>query len=409
MTLNLSMAWRNLWRHKRRTWLTATAMIFSNVLLVFMIALQFGTYDMMIQNTLQRFSGYLQVQADGYQDNPKLETSVPAIRDLVGELQHALPGAHVAGRAAAFALASSEQRSFGIQLVGVQPELERPVSNIPGLVRQGRYLEAGKAAEIVLGSVMARNLKVNLGAEITLLGSGRDGSFAAGVVTVVGVFESGSTEMDRRLAEVPLGYFQDTFAMGDAGNSVAIAVNELNQVPSAVSTANKVISGYDGLVVLDWDQLHPGLRQAIRADLSSGWFMYGVLIILVAFSVLNTQLMSVMERTREFGVISALGIRPRKLAGLIMLETALMALIGMGIGLFLGWLVSLYFNVNGFSYPGMEEVAQRFNLPGAMYPSITPGTMLLGPAVVFVFCLLAAVYPALRLFRLRPVEAMRAA
>jgi ABC-type lipoprotein release transport system permease subunit len=408
MTLNLSMAWRNLWRQKRRTWLTATAMIFSNVLLVFMIALQFGTYDMMIENTLQGFSGYLQVQAEGYQDNPKIETSIPAVRDLVAEIQQALPTAHVTGRAAAFALASSELRSLGIQLVGVQPELERPVSNIPGLVKQGRYLEPGKASEIVLGSVMARNLKVDLGAEITLLGSGRDGSFAAGVVTVVGVFETGSPEMDRSLAEVPLGYFQDTFAMGDAGNSIAIAVDELKQVPAAVTMANRVIAGHQGLVVLDWNELHPGLRQAIRADLSSGWFMYGVLIILVAFSVLNTQLMSVMERTREFGVISALGIRPRRLAELIMLETALMALIGMGIGLFLGWLVALYFHANGFSYPGMDEVARRFNLPGKMYPSITLGTMLLGPAVVFVFCLLAAVYPALRLFRLRPVEAMRA-
>jgi len=119
--------------------------------------------------------------------------------------------------------------------------------------------------------------------------------------------------------------------------------------------------------------------------------------------------MSVMERTREFGVISALGIRPRKLAGLVMLETALMALIGLAIGLFLGWIVAYYFNVHGFSYPGMQEIAERYNLPGAMYPSITPGTMLLGPLVVFAFCLLAAVYPALRLFRLRPVDAMRAA
>jgi ABC-type lipoprotein release transport system permease subunit len=409
VTLNLNMAWRNLWRHSRRTWLTVTAMVFSNVLLVFMIALQFGTYDMMIDNTLRAFSGHLQVQARGYQDNPKLRTSIAGVSALVDELQQALPNAEVAGRAAAFALASSEQRSFGIQLIGVQPDGEPLVSNIPSLVRQGRYLERDDSAEIVLGSVMARNLKASLGSEITLLGSGRDGSFAAGIVTVVGVFESGSRDMDRSFAEVPLSYFQDTFAMGDHGNSIAIALGDLDEVPSAVQTASSVVSKRDDLVVVDWNVLHPGLRQAIQADLSSGWFMYGVLIILVAFSVLNTQLMSVMERTREFGVISALGIRPRRLAALVLLETALMALIGLGIGLFLGWLVSLYFNINGFSYPGMEQVAERYNLPGEMYPSITVGTMLLGPVVVFAFCLLAALYPALRLYRLRPVAAMRAA
>jgi len=409
VTLSVNMAWRNLWRHSRRTWLTVTAMIFSNVLLVFMIALQFGTYDMMIENTLKAFSGYLQVQVAGYQENPKLGTSIPGIAALADELQLALPDADVAGRAAAFALASSEQRSFGIQLIGVQPGSEPRVSSIPSLVTQGRYLGNGDAAEIVLGSVMARNLKVELGSEITLLGSGLDGSFAAGIVTVVGVFDSGSRDMDRSIAEVPLGYFQETFAMGDQGNSIAIALDDLAEVPATVQTAARVVSSRDGLVVVDWNTLHPGLRQAIQADLSSGWFMYGVLIVLVAFSVLNTQLMSVMERTHEFGVISALGIRPGRLASMVMLETALMALIGLGIGLFLGWLVSLYFSVHGFSYPGMQEVAERYNLPGEMYPSITVGSMLLGPAVVFGFCLLAALYPALRLYRLRPVAAMRAA
>ena len=408
MTLSLNMAWRNLWRHKRRTWLTATAMIFSNVLLVFMIALQFGSYDMMIDNTLKAFSGHLQVQAEGYQDNPKLRTSIPAARDLAEELQTALPQARISVRASAFALASSEQRSFGIQLIGVEPDNEGRVSTLPGLVVRGRYLEEPGAPEIVVGSVMARNLKADVGQEITLLGSGRDGSFAAGIVRIVGVFESGSQDMDRGFAEVPLAYFQETFAMGDHANSIAIAVATLDQVPTAVAAASSVARGRDELVVLDWNALHPGLKQAIQADLSSAWFMYGVLIILVAFSVLNTQLMSVMERTREFGVISALGIRPRKLASLVMLETALMALIGLAIGLLLGWLVALSFNINGFSYPGMEEVAERYNLPGEMYPSITFGTMMLGPAVVFGFCLLAAIYPALRLFRLRPVEAMRA-
>lgn len=412
MTLILRMAWRNIWRHRRRTWLTVTAMVFSNVLLVFMISLQFGSYDMMIANTLQAFSGHLQLQAPGYQDNPRLRTGIPAIAELADELRQALgrdlPGSRVAPRAAAFALASSEQRSLGIQLIGVQPAAEPGVSTLPGLVKTGRFLEDPDAAEIVIGSVLARNLKVSVGNEITLLGSGYDGSFAAGVVEVVGVFDSGSADMDRGFAEVPLGYFQATFAMGDRGNSVAVAVDDLARVPKAVATAREVAAARGQLAVLDWNALHPGLRQAIQADLSSGWFMYGVLIVLVAFSVLNTQLMSVMERTREFGMISALGVRPRRLASLVMLETGLMALIGLALGLLLGWLVALYFNVHGFSYPGMEEVAERFNLPGEMYPSLTVGALLLGPSVVFAFCLLAAVYPALRLFRLRPVEAMRA-
>jgi ABC-type lipoprotein release transport system permease subunit len=404
--LSLRMAWRNLWRHPRRTWLTATAMVFSNVLLVFMISLQFGSYDMMIENTLKTLSGHLQVQPDGYQDNPKLRSSIDDIDTLAENLRRALPGARVAPRAAAFALASSEQRSFGIQVTGVQPAAEPGLSTLPGLVTQGRYLRAGD--EIVIGSAMARNLKVGIGDEITLLGSGYDGSFAAGIVEVVGLFESGARDLDRNFAEVPLPYFQDVFAMGGRGNTLAVAVDTLDAVPAAVHAARQAIRARQGLTVLDWNELQPGLRQAIQADMSSAWFMYGVLIVLVAFSVLNTQLMSVMERTREFGVISALGIRPYRLASLVLLETALMALIGFVLGLLLGALVAGYFHVYGFSYPGMAEVADRFNLPAEMYPSLTPLSLLLGPSVVFLFCLLAAVYPALRLLRLQPVAAMRA-
>jgi ABC-type antimicrobial peptide transport system permease subunit len=142
--------------------------------------------------------------------------------------------------------------------------------------------------------------------------------------------------------------------------------------------------------------------------MSSAWFMYAILIILVAFSVLNTQLMSVLERTREFGVITALGIKPRKLASLVMLETVLMALLGLVIGVAIGWMVASYLNTTGFHYPGMDEMAKKFNLPDRVYPSVTFFSMMLGPGVVFLFSLLAAVYPSLRLFRLQPVEAMRA-
>ena len=409
MILNLRMAWRNLWRHKRRTWLTATAMIFSNVLLVFMISLQFGSYDMMINNTLQIFSGHFQVQKSGYNDNPKLRLSIDSIESLAEQLRQANPDTRVAARAAAFALASSEQRSYGIQVIGVEPDFEPGVSTIPGLVRQGSWIRDMNAPDIVIGTVMARNLKVGVGDEITLLGSGLDGSFAAGILTVRGVFDSGSREMDRGFAEIPLGYFQEMFAMGDQGNSIAVAVESTDLVGPGVIRAEEVISGRNDLRVVEWTELHPGLKQAIQADMSSAWFMYGVLIILVAFSVLNTQLMSVLERTREFGMIMALGVKPRNLASLVMTETALMAMIGFVLGVFLGWLVAVYFHAVGFSYPGMQEVAAKFNLPGKMYPSVSLFSMVLGPGVVFLFCLLASIYPAMRLYRLRPVEAMSAA
>ncbi len=406
--LSFRLAWRNIWRQKRRTWLTALAMIFSNMLLVFMIALQLGSYDMMIENSLRIFSGQMQIQHEGYHESQKMRLAVDDISLLAAEIRTQFPAAKVAARAFAFALVSSEGRSFAMQIAGVEPEQEAGISTLPGLLESGRYLAGSDAAEMVIGSIAARNLGVATGDELTFLGTGKDGSFAAAVVTVVGVFDSGATELDRGLAEIPLAYFQDVFSMGGSGHVVAVSVPDLRRVPAMLKSLQGVAGSKNSLLVLDWDVLMPGLKQAIQADMTSAWFMYAVLIVLVAFSVLNTQLMSVLERTREFGVIMALGIMPRQLALLVLLETFLMALLGLLLGVLLGGLVASYFSHAGFAYPGMEELTDKFNLPSVMYPKVSLVSLLMGPVVVFVFCLLAAIYPSLKLYSLRPVAAMRA-
>ncbi|TXS94213.1 ABC transporter permease [Parahaliea maris] len=408
MNITGLLAWRNLWRHSRRTWLTVGAMVFCNTLLVFLIAIQLGSYRMMIDNTLSAFTGHLQVQHLGYLEEQKMRQTVPEAAALASRLAEEPHVEATAARAVTFALASSEQRSFGIQLTGVQPALETQVSSYPGLVSRGRYLQQGDDAAIVLGSILARNLKVAPGDEVTLLGSGYDGSVAAGVATVVGIIDSGLAEVDRGVAQAPLAWFQQVFALGDRAHSVVLRLDDVNRAPMLVPQIQASLPVGESLVALDWDQLQPGLREAIRSDMVSAWFMYGVLIVLVALSVLNTQLMSVLERTREFGVMLALGLRPQRLGRLVLLETIFLGLIGLLLGVALGALVVLYFDAYGFSYPGMAEAAARFNLPPRIYPQVSLLSLFLGPLTVFLGALLAAVYPALRLLRLQPVAAMRA-
>ena len=409
MNIVFRLAWRNLWRHPRRTWLTTGAMVFSNILLVFMISLQFGMYGMMIDNALQIFTGHVQVQAAGYNDDQKMRQIVPNIIPLANTIRKELSSETVAARGWAFALASSEERSFGIGIYGVEPEFEAQVSNIPGLVSTGRYLETNDAAEIVVGSVLARNLHVEVGDEITLLGSGLDGSFAASVVEIVGIFDSGVNDIDRNIAEIPLGLFQEVFFMQDSGHQVVVLGENLDAVPGIQLKIQSMLPDDTDLVVIDWDEIQPGLKQAIKADLSSSLFMYLVLVILVAFSVLNTQLMSVLERTREFGIVMALGLKPGRLGRLVLLETAMMGLLGTLLGAAAGGLVTSWFTTNGLAFPGMEEMAARFNLPARMYPEVNALTLFAGPAVVFLFTMLAAIYPALRLRWQNPVDAMRVA
>ena len=409
MNVSWLLAWRNLWRHSRRTWLTVGAMVFRNVLLVFLISLQLGSYQMMIDNSLAAFSGHIQVQHKDYLDDKKIYQVVPGVAGLAARVREALGVHTVAARAEAFALASSEERSFGILLTGVQPQREPLVSTFPGLLSEGRYLEEDGAEEIVVGAVLAQNLKVGPGDELTFLGSGRDGSFAAAIATVIGILETGIEEIDRGIAQVPLAWFHQVFTMADAGHSVVVRLPALEEVEGAVVRLEAMLADQPELTVLDWDALQPGLRQAIASDMASAWFMYGVLLLLVAFSVLNTQLMSVLERTREFGVMLALGMRPGRLARLVGMETLLLAGLGLLLGVLLGALLTWYLSHTGFTYPGMEEMAAKFNLPGRMYPRISFLSLLSGPLLVFLGAMLAALYPALRLLRLQPVAAMRAA
>ncbi len=404
----LRRAWRNLWRHWRRTWLTVGAMIFSNALLIFAMSLQFGSYDMMIDNSLRAWSGHLQLQHPRYLDEPKMRYALADVDGVAADLRARLGVDSVSARAAGFALASSRERSYGLQIIGVDPANEKKVSTLPGLVSAGRYLEPRGGEEIVIGSVLARNLKVGVGDELTFIGSGFDDSFAAGIVTIVGIFDSGMAELDRSVAQVELGYFQEVFAMQNRGHSIAIRAAHIDDVERLQGKLDSLADPDAGVQVRHWDELQPGLRQAIQTDLASNSFMYFVLVVLVAFSVLNTQLMSVLERTREFGVMMALGLQPSNLSRLVLLETALMTLLGTLLGIAVGLVIVIYLARAGFTYPGMEEFAYKFNLPDRIYPAISLLTLTAGPAVVAVGSLLAALYPALRLYLLTPIDAMRA-
>ena len=197
--------------------------------------------------------------------------------------------------------------------------------------------------------------------------------------------------------------------MGAAGHAVVIMAPGLLQVGTVQSRAAALLPAGVDLVIHDWDALLPGLKQAIQADLASAWFMYAVLIVLVAFSVLNTQLMSVLERTKEFGIVMSLGVTPGRLGRMVMLESALMGALGMLLGVLLGGALVLWLNQHGFSYPGLEEMAGKFNLPGRIYPQVSAIGLLLGPLLVLVSSVAASLYPALRLHWLEPVAAMRAA
>ena len=404
----LTLAWRNIWRHPRRTLLTIAAMVFADVLLIFMLGLQLGQYQMMIDNTLSLFSGQMQVQAKDYLDEPQMYRTIANADPLADKIRQETGLQAVSPRAYGFALASSEKRTIGVQVTGVDPAYENRVSTIPGLIEKGRFLSSLSANEAVIGSTLAKNLKIAIGDELTLMGSGKDGSIAATVLPVVGIFNSGNRDLDRQMMEMPLGSFRDVFAMGNDAHSIIIA-GKRNMSEVYSFKIDSLIKENRNIRLLDWETLLPGLKQAIQADFFSAWIMYALLIILVAFSMLNTMLMSVLERTHEFGILLALGVRHGKLGRIILTESFVLAFTGMIVGVLAGALLTYYFSINGISFPGMEEMGARFNIPPVITPEVSLRTVLPGPIAVLIATVFASIYPIWHMRKLRPIEALQAA
>ena len=409
MSVDVKMAWRNIWRNPRRSILTMTAIAFASLLLVFMLSFQFGSYDTMINSAVKIHTGHLQVQARGYQDKRSMRLVVPDPK-AIGDIMDHTPGIEAyTYRANAFSLVSSKERTYGIMVIGIDPVREANVSTLKKVIRQGSYLSAEDTDQALVGGLLAKNLQVGLGDDLVVLGQGRDGSVAATVVKVKGIYDSGQDEFDRSSIHIPLRHFQDVYAMRGAVHEVVALGTSLGKIPAIKRSVAEAVARQDpkhDLVVLDWMDLMPGLVEGIQLDLVSGLILYVVLIVVVAFSILNTFLMAVFERTKEFGVLMAIGTTPGRLTKVLLLESLTMTIVGIVIGMIAGSLVTWYFEVHGISIAGTTEVVRQFGIPERMFPQLSVLSLLIGPILVLFITSLAALYPALKVRRLRPVEAL---
>ena len=412
MGIDLKMAWRNIWRNRRRSVLTILAIAFACLLLVFMLSFQFGSYADMIRFSLRIHTGHLQIKAEGYQTDRDIR-KVVSHPGVVAEILDKRPDvADYTFRSNAFSLFSSDQRTYGVMVTGIDPVREARVTTIKQVIRQGEYLLPGDTNQTIIGDLLAENLKIGLNDELVLLGQARDGSVAASMLTVTGIFSSGESDMDRSLAMITLDTFDRLYFMRGAVHEVVAVCPELDDVKPVQVAVQKALDGLDSrypLRVWNWQELIPGLLQGIKIDFFSGVIFYLIMVIVVAFSILNTFLMAVFERTREFGVMLALGVTHGRLTRLLLLESSFLCIVGMATGVVAGTMVTLYFEQRGINISGAADILKSYGLPEVLRPRLSWITLVSGPAVVFVVTFLTALYPALRAHRLKPAEAMRTA
>ncbi|WP_462327958.1 ABC transporter permease [Desulfobaculum sp.] len=407
--MDVAMAWRNVWRNPRRSALTILAVAFAAGLLVFSVSWQLGTYETMIDSAVHIHTGHIQILGEGYAKERRIRTVVAdpaAVTDVVrGEAGVEA----VARRANGFALVSSDERTSGALIVGIEPEAEARISTLAQTVRSGAYLDSGDANMALVGGILATNLGIGPGDELVLLGQGRDGSIAATALTVKGVFSTGQDAFDRNTVHMRLADFQEVFAMRGAVHEVVLWAQSLAAVPPlrARIVADLEEQGVTGLSVMTWDELMPGLLQSIQMDLTSSSIFYLILIVVVAFSILNTFVMAVFERTREFGVLMAVGASPWRIVRVLLYESAALCVVGIILGAIGGSAVTLYFQTHGISLGEAGAMLRQYGIPERMYPQLSLVSVIIGPSMVFGITMLSALFPALRARRLRPVDAMQ--
>ncbi|MDE0055924.1 MAG: ABC transporter permease [Gammaproteobacteria bacterium] len=401
------VAWRNLWRNPRRTWLTAGGIAFATALVVFATSIQVGSYDGMIDTATRLVSSHIQVQHPKFHDDPRMRYALPDGMALAERLAN-LPGvAGAAPRAEAFALLSTEERSFGGLVLGVDPARDPQVSDLSKALAQGEYLPGPDDAFI--GAALARNLDISLGDELLVLGTGKEGSVGVLALRVGGIFETGHEDTDRSLILVPLTTLQEGFDLGDEVHRILVAADSIGEIDDVARSIELTLD--EGYRTLKWNELMPEIEQGIQIDWVSGQLMYWLLLILVAFAIVNTFMMTVFERTREFGMLLAIGMRPASIMGMLQVEAIAMWAIGASIGLAIALSVIGWLSQTGIAFgeiaEGMDEISANYFIPERMYPGFSVESIAMSPAVLGLATLGAAFGTSLRLRRIRPVDALR--
>jgi ABC-type lipoprotein release transport system permease subunit len=405
--LEVRMAWRNVWRNPRRTGLTLAATVFAVVLVMFSVAMAAGTHEKMIEDSVRVNAGHVQVSGPGYLEKRTLEQFVVYDDELVRRID-STPGVEgQAPRILSFGLLSRDSSTRGVAVVGIDPSRETSVTTLPGRVREGAFLSPHGRREIVIGGRLAAILGAGIGDEVLLYGIAYSLETAYDLFRVVGVMKLPEANMDRSLAVVSLRDAQEFFVYGQRVSEVAILAGDSDAVPAVVNALRGALSE-GASEVHTWREEMPELEQLIFLDDAGMYIMLAILVVVVGFGILNTILMAVLERRREFGVVKALGLRPGAIFRVVYLESMLLALVGLGIGLAVAFPLVLYFQAHPITLTGDAVAAMElFGIEPQATWKLKPLNPVGSVLTILVVALVAALYPAVKASRGRPVDALR--
>lgn len=400
----LKMAFRNIFRQRRRTILTALSMVGGFVLAAISIGWSDGSYNDIINTFTRNRLGHIQIHEKTYLDRPSLyktidqSSNIGQILDETKEIESWTPRLYSAG------LASVGQKTAGVRIMGINPERETKTTHFDQKIIKGRSLSAKPAHEAILGKGLAQILKAKINDDVVIVSQAADGSIANDLYKVVGILDSGDDLSDRTSFYLHLKDAQELMVLEGKIHEIAITVRKLNQVVKTAKLLTRKINN-PNLAVEPWQVFARAFYQAMKADKQGAWIMLIIIVFIVGLGVLNTVLMSVLERQKEYGVLKAVGTKPSQIVKLVLIEVIILAFICIILGSVLGFAANSYLSTHGLkigeglTYGGMkfETMEAEVNLRSFTIPAIT----------VLVCAAFISLFPALKAARTDPAKTMR--
>ena len=410
MKLLAQVAWRNLWRHKRRSLITAAAMATAVGLCMATMALTDGMFQTIFNVMVEQQLGHVQVHHPDYPERKTLYDTLHDGEHLVEQVQRVPHTVAVSPRLNGFALVGGAETSAGAALQGIQPARMRSVNTIHERVTEGAWLADDASAQMVLGIGLAQEIEVDIGDEVVVVTQAADGSLGNALYTVTGLTSTGNTQMDNSGAYMHLADLQDLLGLPDQLHGVTVLTDDADDLEAYTADLSATIGNGDREVQTWWEASPQSQEMLAMRDVSV-FFVIGIVFTVAAFGIVNTMLMSVFERTRELGVLKAIGLRPGKMVWLIVFESFFLAGLASSIGLVVGLLLDAYLVFVGIDF-STGTGGEGVSFSGVTLDPIIRGDVRLDSILVvitstFVVSILASLWPAVRAARLAPVEAIR--
>ncbi|MDA3778843.1 MAG: ABC transporter permease [Bacteroidales bacterium] len=404
---DIKLAWRNIWRNKRRTFITIASIFFAIFFALIMRAIQIGSYSNMIDNVVQTYTGHIQIHKKGYWDDKTINNTFQPQENLINKIEKYRNVSSAVPRLESFALGSSGLQTKGVFVVGVNPAKEDKLTNVSDKIIEGQYLSKNSDG-LLLAENLAKYLKLKVNDTIVFISQGYHGISAAGKYPIRGLLHFPTPDFNNSMVYMNLEQCQELYSAYGMLSSIAIGLIDNNDLEISINDIENIVNNDDS-EIMGWKKLLPELVQQIEVDNAGGIIMLGILYIIVAFGIFGTALMMTAERKKEFGVMIAIGMQKTKLSIIVIYEMIFIGIMGVIAGMIGAIPIILNFYINPIKLTGeYAKTMENFGIEPIMPAAWQIDYILNQSIIIFIIMLIAIIYPIFSISKIKVSKALRA-